>query len=295
MNASATFSIARREMSSFFCSPIAYVVVCLFLILSAIVFLIFTLRPGGPAEMRVLFAGLVWVLIPVLPAVGMRLIAEEHRSGTIESLMTCPISDTQVVLGKWLGALGFYVVILATTFIYVIALTIWGDPDWVRLYAEGARIYESEGYEFNEPLYFKMNGSAHEKVVTPLINPEYQCYRYEFQRYWHFYQVMGRIGYNAQTPSDTWEMEFKQRFGVKAGPELMQGLHLASKVLPRIVAASYLYNRFSSPQGWPELQRLGNLENFALKSEPSDTQQFASPMEEAELRQASAQPDQCLV
>ena len=130
MKISVALSIARREMSSYFFSPIAYVVVCLFLILSAIIFLIFTLRAGGPAEMRVLFAGLVWVLIPVLPAIGMRLIAEEHRSGTIESLMTCPISDTQVVLGKWLGAVGFYVVILATTFIYVIALTIWADPDW---------------------------------------------------------------------------------------------------------------------------------------------------------------------
>ena len=81
-------TIMNKELKSIFVSPIAYVVVCLFLILSAILFLIFTLRPGAPAEMRVLFAGLVWVLIPVLPAVGMRLIAEEHRSGTIES--PCP-------------------------------------------------------------------------------------------------------------------------------------------------------------------------------------------------------------
>ena len=160
---------------------------------------------------------------------------------------------------------------------------LWGDPDWARLYAEGACIYESEGYEFNEPLYFKMNGSPHDKAVTPLLTPEHQYYRYEFERYWHFYQIMGRVGYNPQTPSDSWEMEFEQRFGPEAGPELMQGLHLASKILPRIVAASYLYNRFSSPQGWPELQRLGDLEHFATKSEPSDTQQFASPMEEAEL------------
>ncbi|MFC1766898.1 hypothetical protein ACFL6U_33090, partial [Planctomycetota bacterium] len=160
---------------------------------------------------------------------------------------------------------------------------LWGDPEWVRLYAEGSRIYESEGYEFNEPLYFKMNGSPHDKAVTPLILPEYQYYRYEFQRYWHFYQVMGRVGYNPETAPDTWEMEFKQRFGDQAGPELMQALHQASKVLPRIVSASYLYNRFSSPQGWPELQRLGDLDHFATKSEPSDTQQFASPMEEADM------------
>lgn len=52
----------------------------------------------------------------------------------------------------------------------------------------------------------------------------------------------------------------------------------------RIVAASYLYSRFSSPQGWPELQRLGDLRQFALSSRPSDIQQFASPREEAELK-----------
>lgn len=160
---------------------------------------------------------------------------------------------------------------------------LWGDPDWVRLFAEGSHLYESAGYEFNEPLYFKMNGSPHDAAVTPLLNPEHQYYRYEFERYWHFYQVFGRVGYNPQTSPDIWEMEFQQRFGPEAGPQLMQGLHLASKVLPRIVAASYLYPRFSSPQGWPELQRMDSLPHFASKSLPSDIQQFASPMEEAEL------------
>ena len=120
-----------------------------------------------------------------------------------------------------------------------------------------------------------MNGSPHEAAVTPLLNPEFQYYRYEFERYWHFYQVFGRVGYNPQTSSDIWEMEFQQRFGPKAGQQLMQDLHLASRVLPRIVSASYLYPRFSSPQGWPELQRLESMEHFAAKSEPSDIQQFA--------------------
>jgi hypothetical protein len=160
---------------------------------------------------------------------------------------------------------------------------LWGDPDWVRLFAEGTHLYESAGYEFNEPLYFKMNGSPHDATVTPLLRLESQYYRYEFERYWHFYQVLGRVGYNPQTPPDIWEMEFRQRFGSEAGPELMQALHLASTVLPRIVSASYLYPRFSSPQGWPELQRMEGLEHFANESLPSDIQQFASPMEEAEL------------
>lgn len=159
---------------------------------------------------------------------------------------------------------------------------LWGDPEWVRLFAEGSHLYRSAGYEFNEPLYFKMNGSPHEAPVTPLLNPEFCYYRYEFERYWHLYQVFGRIGYNFQASSDIWEMEFQQRFGQAAGLQLMQGLHLASRVLPRIVSASYLYPRFSSPQGWPELQRMEDLGHFATKSRPSDIQQFASPMEEAE-------------
>ncbi len=159
----------------------------------------------------------------------------------------------------------------------------WGDPEWMKLFAEGSHLYDAVGYEFNEPLYFKMNGSRHDAEVTDLLNPDYRYYTYEFERYWHYYQLLGRIGYNPDTSSDIWEMEFDRRFGKKSGPCLMDGLHMASKVLPRIVSSSYLYERFPSPQGWPELQRLGNLKYFAQKSKPSDTQQFASPMEEAEL------------
>jgi len=160
---------------------------------------------------------------------------------------------------------------------------LWGDPEWVKLFAEGVHLYDGVGYEFNEPLYFKMNGSKHDAPTTDLLNPEHQYTPYEFERYWHYFQVMGRVGYNPDTPADVWEMEFKNRFGEKAGLELMEALHLASRVLPRIVSASYLPSRFPSPQGWPELQRMDSLEEFAEESKPSDIQQFASPKEEAEL------------
>jgi hypothetical protein len=128
-----------------------------------------------------------------------------------------------------------------------------------------------------------MNGSKHDAEVTPLLNPDYRYYTYEFERYWHMYQLFGRIGYNPETPEDTWEMEFRRRHGDETGKVLMEGLHLASKILPRIVSASYLYSRFPSPQGWPELQRMESLPHFAENSSPSDIQQFASPLEEAEL------------
>lgn len=162
-------------------------------------------------------------------------------------------------------------------------LFLWGDPDWVKMFAEGSHLYDAVGFEFNEPLYFKMNGSKHDAEVTDILNPNNRYYDYEFQRYWHYYQVMGRVSYNPETTSDIWEMEFSKRFGKEAGQAVMSSLHKASKVLPRIVTASYLYPRFASPQGWPELQRMEDLKHFALNSKPSDIQQFASPKEEAEL------------
>ncbi|MFC1763734.1 hypothetical protein ACFL6U_16875 [Planctomycetota bacterium] len=159
---------------------------------------------------------------------------------------------------------------------------LWGDPDWVKLFAKGSHLYDAKGFEFNEPLYFKMNGSKHDAEVSDLLNPEHQYTTYEFERYWHYYQLMGRVSYNPATSSDLWEMEFSHRFGKEAGPLLMKGLHQASKVLPRIVSASFLYSRFPSEMGWAELQRMGDLKHFAENSRPSDIQQFASPMEEAE-------------
>ncbi len=161
-------------------------------------------------------------------------------------------------------------------------LFLWGDPEWVKLFAESSHLYDAKGFEFNEPLYFKMNGSKHDVEVSELLNPDYKYYTYEFERYWHYYQLMGRVTYNPNTPKDTWEMEFVKKFKQEAGLLLMDGLHQASKVLPRIVTASYLYPRFASPQGWPELQRMEDLKHFAKNSIPSDIQQFTSPMEEAE-------------
>ncbi len=161
-------------------------------------------------------------------------------------------------------------------------LFLWGDPEWVKLFVESSHLYDAKGFEFNEPLYFKMNGSKHDAEVSELLNPEYKYYTYEFERYWHYYQVMGRVTYNPNTPTDTWEKEFTNKFDEEAGLLLMDGLHQASKVLPRIVTASYLYPRFASPQGWPELQRMEDLKHYAKNAIPSDIQQFTSPMEEAE-------------
>lgn len=127
---SNTLAIARRELSSFFFSPIAYLVMCGFLMLSGLFFMLTVFATGQPAEMRNLFFWMVWILIIVVPAISMRLVSEELRSGTIEPLMTSPISDVQVILGKWLGGLMFFVALLATTLSLLFILTLWSQPDY---------------------------------------------------------------------------------------------------------------------------------------------------------------------
>jgi len=125
-----TLTIAKRELTSLFFSPIAYVVMGLFgLGMTLIFFLGF--YPGGQAALRTTFQGVIWLMIFLVPAISMRLISEEFRSGTIETLMTCPVSDTQVIFGKWAGAMAFFVVlILAPVIVLVFVLEYNGRPEY---------------------------------------------------------------------------------------------------------------------------------------------------------------------
>jgi ABC-2 type transport system permease protein len=128
--------IARREFVSFFLSPIAYVVLALFTLLAGLLFLNLVFMPGEPASMRFMFTWLLWILVGVAPAISMRLIAEELRSGNVETLMTSPITDTQLVVGKWLGAVGFFAALLVPTLLFVALLSLWGSPDYGPLFTE---------------------------------------------------------------------------------------------------------------------------------------------------------------
>ncbi len=161
-------------------------------------------------------------------------------------------------------------------------ILLWGDPEYARRFAGSTRIYDSSGYDVNEPLATKMASESHDAKPFDLMKPEYRYYTWEFERYWHFYQVFGRMGYNPQTSPDVWHKEFEIRFGKKAGPVVESGLHKASQVLPRIIASCYPYSHFPTTRGWAEKQRLGDLPEYA-KGDRSDTQQFASFEEEAQL------------
>jgi hypothetical protein len=158
-------------------------------------------------------------------------------------------------------------------------LLLWADPDYVRRFSASARLYDGNSLEVNEMLATKMLGEPHDKAPLPILNPTHRYYDYEFERYWHFYQVWGRLSYNPETPPEVWEREFGRRFGA-AGPSLMQGLHLASRVLPRIVASSYRYQLFPTTRGWAEMMRQDDLPKFA-ELEGSDIEQFMNPREAA--------------
>ena len=157
---------------------------------------------------------------------------------------------------------------------------LWGDPEYVRRFAGSTHLYDGDGYEVNEPVTMKMASHPHDMAPFALLKPEFRYYDWEFERYWHFFQVFGRVGYNPDTPPEVWGREFERRFGKEAGPLLEQGLHRASWILPRIIAAVFPYHRFPMTRGWPEKQRWEDLPAYA-KVEGSDTQQFAGFDEEA--------------
>jgi hypothetical protein len=159
---------------------------------------------------------------------------------------------------------------------------LWGDPEFARRFAESSHLYNGDGYEVNEPLATKMEAQPHDAKPFDLLNAQYRYYDYEFERYWHFFQVFGRMGYNPKTSSDVWQKEFEHRFGPKAAPLVETALHKASWILPRIVASCYPYSYFPTTRGWAEKQRLGDLPSYA-RAAGSDLRQFANFDEEAQI------------
>jgi ABC-2 type transport system permease protein len=124
-----TLTIARREFRSYFNGPAAYIVGTLFLILIAVMFWnSFFLEQR--ASVRRLFFWAYIVSVFVGPALTMGLLAEEKRTGTLELLITYPVRDAEVVIGKYLGALGMYAVLLALTLPQAISVADLGPLDW---------------------------------------------------------------------------------------------------------------------------------------------------------------------
>jgi ABC-2 type transport system permease protein len=125
-----TWAIVRRELISYFSSPLAYIVMTAFLLMQGYIFYLivsFLNNPQTPAmtPLRLFFGGTIffWLfLLFVVPVITMRLLAEERRSGTIEVLLTSPVSEAQVIVGKFTAALIFYVTLWLPTILYVVVL-----------------------------------------------------------------------------------------------------------------------------------------------------------------------------
>jgi ABC-2 type transport system permease protein len=127
---SAIWTIMKRELGSYFSSPVAYVFLVIFLLLTGF----FTFTAGnfferGEASLAAFFGWHPWVYLVLVPAVGMRLWAEERRSGTMELLLTMPVAPWQAIVAKFLASWAFLAVALALTFPAVLTVNVLGDPD----------------------------------------------------------------------------------------------------------------------------------------------------------------------
>src|SRR5262245_15520255 len=142
-------AIANKELRSYFAGPIAYIAIGLWALLYGYFFIAIlqyfvrqSMQMGGPMGMgastanvnqqmiRPLLQNVTIMILFIMPMVTMRTYAEEKRSGTIELLLTSPLSDFQIIMGKFLGAMALYGVMLLVTMIHIALLFIYGQPEW---------------------------------------------------------------------------------------------------------------------------------------------------------------------
>lgn len=125
-----TLAIFKRELASYFNTPLAYVFIVIFLFLTGIfTFYLGSFFQRGQADLRPFFSFHPWLYLFLVPAIAMRLWAEERKSGSIELLLTLPVSLFATVLGKFLAAWAFAGIALALTFPMWLTVAWLGDPD----------------------------------------------------------------------------------------------------------------------------------------------------------------------
>src|SRR5580704_11051684 len=139
--------ICRKELKSYFASPIAYLLMAFFALIFGFGFFTATrdfVRFGFMSQMqgrntpmnvneqviRPLLGFASTIALFLIPMITMRLVAEEKKTGTIELLLTSPINDIDIILGKWLGAVMLYLCVLAMSVLNIAMLFAWGKPDW---------------------------------------------------------------------------------------------------------------------------------------------------------------------
>ncbi|MGB2683958.1 MAG: gliding motility-associated ABC transporter permease subunit GldF [Olleya sp.] len=125
-------AILKKEINSFFASPIGYLVIAIFLLLNGLFLWVFkgefNILDNGFADLSTFFLLAPWILIFLIPAVTMRSFSDEKKQGTLELLLTKPITTLQLVLGKYFGALLLIIIALIPTLLYVYTVYQLGNP-----------------------------------------------------------------------------------------------------------------------------------------------------------------------
>lgn len=134
-------AIALRELKSYFVSPLAYVVAAMFMLGVGFLFYAIVLSTRE-ASLRPLFQNMAVIFLLLVPALTMRLLAEERKTGTIELLLTSPVSDASIVWGKFLASCLYLVFLLLLTGVFPLSLVlIGGKPEWPPIWSGYAAIF----------------------------------------------------------------------------------------------------------------------------------------------------------
>ena len=143
-------AIAQKELRSYFSSPIAYIIIGFFALPFGVFFYLYldvfvkqSLQMGqmggsvniNQQVIRYVLQNASVIILFVMPMITMRTYSEEKRSGTIELLLTSPVTDVEIILGKFFGALGLYIAMLLVTLFYIAILFVYGNPEWRPLIA----------------------------------------------------------------------------------------------------------------------------------------------------------------
>jgi ABC-2 type transport system permease protein len=159
--------LAGKEFRSYFDSPVAYVVITLFLLIAGWQFST-ALFLNNSADLRNLFSIIRFILLFFIPAISMRLISEEKRLGTIELLMTLPIKDWQLVLGKFVAAYLMIIITLLLTLIHFITITSLGEPDIGAVFAGYIGLVLTVGVYLSIGIF--TSALSHNQIVAFIIS-----------------------------------------------------------------------------------------------------------------------------
>ena len=129
MNSRKLFAIVRKELIHYFASPMGYIVAAMFSLVTGFFFWLIVVG-SRQANVSPVFQNTMIIFLFITPIITMRLWSEEEKTGTVELLRTSPLSLWEIVIGKFLGACVFFLLILSSTLLYLVIIAATGNPDW---------------------------------------------------------------------------------------------------------------------------------------------------------------------